>query len=252
MNFFGFNSQTRALVSLLFILLVGSCQSLPKQLDPEALSNIRRVAVISAAGQTLWQPNVPWQGNLYSDVSDWMLNDHWEQLLAKAATEAGFEVASISAPNGIRSSIAESAGYWQMSMYNTPNWSNIEGILKSTASEARADVLIVIARTLNDYYGLLRYGLGVTTEREFFNVSASLSLHVDIFLIDGRSGRQIARVRVRDLNRVAWVSRSVSKDVATTPMQEWTPEQRKEVRELALTMADAPLLAATKQLLTSK
>jgi hypothetical protein len=171
------------------------------QLSESAAQNIKRVGVVSIAGDTLFHDHVGVTafGNKVQtfDVTEWALDNNWESKIETAVQSAGeFEVVDIVVDREELKSAYPSGEKGIIATYRIPKFKRITEDLKKIASENGVDALIILAGDAAELYGtnqvLENFGV-LVSGRIFSSATAQIYMTAKIYLIDGATGEVLAK-----------------------------------------------------------
>lgn len=228
--------------------------------DTSSPTPAKRIAVISLTAQTFERKfsGMTVFGNELEtkDISDWNLDEHYEQLFANELRDAwGFTPVRVANRGPEFAKIHEPR--WGTLDPDSPNWPGIEPAVKAACAEGGLDALMVVARSSNQdrFSGgtnqFLR-GAGIYSRGSVYKF-AFLHVIARVALFDCSTGKPKKTSRLAGMPEATFATQifgslpleKVEYEAALRPMAQWTPEQFDRYREQLLELprkAIAPTL----------
>ena len=185
-------------------LMIGlaACSSPPQRLSPEALTRIKKVAVMSLVAHEFHRQYVGFTvfGNEYDkhDIVSWKVDDEYEAQMHAALSKLGrFDVVRVPYERGALYGLYDSSRPGDAPAFRALKWSAIGEKLKTIAGNQGVDALVILVRRESEDFlgGTNQYFRGVGFYSRGTSGSARISvLHLLalVALIDGQSGAPVA------------------------------------------------------------
>jgi hypothetical protein len=187
-----------ALAGILLAHLAGCAAPSGGMLQPERVSQLRRIGVVSVAGASLYREYLGFtvftNESEVADISSWRLTETWEaQLQTAAARATRFEVVRVDCDRRRLTGLDEPG--WTVET-RTPPVARQEGVAEAVrcAGAAGVDALLVAVDspeggTNRDWYGATLWG---------HHVNSGVGVGAELLLLDARSAEPLARMRLRE------------------------------------------------------
>ena len=191
----------RLALILVVTVLLAACASAPSSLDAAAAATVRRVAVISFAGNSLIRKHVGLtvfsNEETTEDIHSWRLDSRFNSQIEDAVRlTLGAEVLWPRIDAETLAHVYDLNGPYDAPMFHTPNWEKVAAYLRELAAQSKLDGMVLLLRSeTEDYVGSTNQylkGIGLYTH----GWTRALYANLDLYYVDGRTGYPLASTLV--------------------------------------------------------
>ncbi len=222
---------------VVFIILIAGCATTGKKVQPETLSKIKKLGIISLAAHEfhIKYTGLTVFGNTHEkhNISFWKIDEEYEVQIQNALTRLGlFETIQVPYDPKEFYPVYSLTGPWNAPAFRKPNWDAVEEILKNFADNNSLDAIImVIERETDDFLAgsnqqIRGVGFYVRGIGDYTAVSA-LHLIAYIALIDGNTGKPL-------VTRAFNSTMKAVPELARTSFNELSETKKAEVRKMLI------------------
>lgn len=242
------------------ISLIG-CETLPSTASSEQLSSIKRVGVVSAVGDRVFDQRLGFLafGNKSetADIFDWALDHEYESKITSivaATTQLETVELSVDKAGLFASYPADDA--WPRKPRQI-DFETSAPIFREIASENDIDALIVLGSDSYDVgqAGVWLSGVSIFSDKNIAGVNSYYWFVARLYLVDGNTGEAIASrlVGKNDIFGPRPVTERAPEELRGKTISEYTPEERASLRETFVNIIDDEIWrGSVAALLTAK
>lgn len=251
-------------VTAVLLLLVAAGSAAPALAQDDAPQSVQRIGVVSILGDLLYDDRVGLTvfGNKLQrhDVSEWGLDDAWEDKIEAAlpgAVEA--EIVPLAIDRAILRVAypsAEDEGGW-LAQYRAPKFKRITQALQTIATENDLDTIILLASDAIDLAGTNQYLESFGAYRSGKRGPAWFYIVSQVHLIDGATGEPTKSKWLETAKREKtqfgrWPSERVPDELLDRRFDEYSDEEKAALAERFKAMPDAAFAPTLTKLMTVK